>query len=118
MSGTAVEFLFVKELTQFVLEVAKESEFQVDLELRIDSSRARQWTQRRGLGRLKHVDVRLCHLQDLVRNSVLAVLPVNTKLNVADLNTKKLSKSRRAFWLFYWEALKWKKTLLEQASKK
>ena len=41
MSGTAVEFLFVKEQTQFVLEIAKESEFRVDLELRV-SSRARQ----------------------------------------------------------------------------
>ena len=35
VSGTAIESRFVKELTQFVLEVAKESEFRVDLELRV-----------------------------------------------------------------------------------
>ena len=68
---------------------------------RRDSGSARQWTQRRGVGRLKRVDVRLCHLQNLVGYSVLAVWPVNTKLNVADLTTKKLSKSRREFLLFY-----------------
>ena len=33
------------------------------------------------LRRLKRVDVRLCHLQDLARKSVLSVLPVNAKIN-------------------------------------
>ena len=43
----------------------------------------------------------LCHLQAFLRDSVLSVLPMNTKLNIADLNTKKLSKARREFLLYY-----------------
>ena len=97
MSGCAVEALFVKELTQFVLEVATESSLRIKLELLVGSNSARQWTQRRGLGRLTNVDGRLCHF---VRNSVLPVLPVNAKVNVSDLSTKKLSKVRREFLLY------------------
>ena len=82
-----------------------------------NSGSARLWTQRRGLGRFKHVDVRLCHLQNLVRYSVLAVWPVNTKLNVADLTTKKLSKSCREFLLFYCGSIV-EGPFLEQGSKK
>ena len=91
----------MKELTHFVLEVALESNPRIKLELRADSSSARLWAQRRGLGRLRHVNIRLCHLQDSIRNSVLSVFPVNTKLNVADLSTKKLSKSLRESLLYY-----------------
>ena len=68
-------------------------------ELRCDSSSARQWTQRRGVGRLKHVDVRLCQLQDWVRDDIVKLGTVKTALNVADLNTTKLSCARRAFLL-------------------
>ena len=70
-------------------------------ELRCDSSSARQWTQRRGVGRLKHVDVRLCQLQDWVRDNIVKLGTVKTALNVADLNTKKLSYARRAFLLYH-----------------
>ena len=67
------------------------------LEARSDSSSGRQWLQRSGLGPLKHVDVSLCWLQSALRNKVLSVLPIGTKLNIADLNTKKLSEARRNF---------------------
>ena len=71
------------------------------IEVRCDSSSARQWSQRRGVGRLKHVDVRLCQLQDLVRESVVKIGTVKTALNVADLNTKKLTYARKAFLMYF-----------------
>ena len=70
-------------------------------EIRCDSSSARQWSQRRGIGRLKHVDVRLCQLQDWVRENTISIGTVKTVLNVADLNTKKLTYARRAFLMYF-----------------
>lgn len=57
--------------------------------------------QRSGLGRLKHIDVRLCWLQMAIREKVLKVLPVSTQVNIADLNTKKLTAARRRFLLSF-----------------
>ena len=71
------------------------------IKVRCDSSSARQWSQRTGVGRLKHVDVRLCQLQDLVRESVVKIGTVKTALNVADLNTKKLTYARKAFLMYF-----------------
>ena len=93
LSGTCGEAILVGCLFEFLTEKP------VSVELRCDSSSARQWTQRRGVGRLKHVDVRLCQLQDWVRDNIVKLGTVKTALNVADLNTKKLSYARRAFLL-------------------
>ena len=53
------------------------------------------------VGRLKHVDVRLCQLQDWVRENTISIGTVKTVLNVADLNTKKLTYARRAFLMYF-----------------
>lgn len=71
------------------------------LELRSDSSSARQWLQRAGVGRLKHYSIRLLWLQNAIRDGRISIHPVGTKLNVADLNTKKLSVSRRQFLQYH-----------------
>ena len=92
LSGTCGEAILVGRLFEFLTEKP------VSVEVRCDSSSARQWTQRRGVGRLKHVDVRLCQLQDWVRDNIVKLGTVKTALNVADLNTKKLSYARRACW--------------------
>lgn len=76
------------------------------MEARSDSSSGRQWLQRTGLGRLKHIDCRLCWLQSAIRKKVLSVLPIGTKLNLADLNTKRLSEARRNFLLYYLGAVR------------
>ncbi|OLP89321.1 hypothetical protein AK812_SmicGene29253 [Symbiodinium microadriaticum] len=51
--------------------------------------------------RLKHVDVRLRQLQDWVRENIISIGTVKTVLNVADLNTKKLTYARRAFLMYF-----------------
>ena len=87
LSGTCGEFEFL-------------TGEQVRIEVRCDSSSARQWSQRRGVGRLKHVDGRLCQLQDWVRENIISIGTVKTVLNVADLNAKKLTYARRAFLMY------------------
>ena len=95
LSGTCGEAILVGRLFQFLTGE------QVQVEVRCDSSSARQWSQRRGVGRLKHVDVRLCQLQDWVRENVVKNGTVKTALNVADLSTKKLTYARRAFLMYF-----------------
>ena len=98
LSGPCGEAILVGRLFQVLTEEA------VHVEVRCDSSSARQWSQRRGVGRLKHVDVsdvRLCQLQDWVRDNIVKLGTVKTALNVADLNTKKLTFARRAFLLYF-----------------
>ena len=95
LSGTCGEAILVGRLFEFLTEKP------VSVEVRCDSSSARQWTQRRRVGRLKHVDVRLCQLQDWVRDNIVKLGTVKTALNVADLNTTKLSCARRAFLLYH-----------------
>ena len=95
LSGTCGEAILVGRLFQFLTGE------QVQVEVRCDSSSARQWSQRRGVGRLKHVDVRLCQLQDWVRENIVKIGTVKTASNVADLNTKKLTYARRAFLMYF-----------------
>ena len=93
-SGSS-EALLLKEVWQFMTGQ------KVTLEARSDSSSGRQWLQRSGLGRLKHIDVRLCWLQEAIRGQVLRALPISTQVNIANLNTKKLTASRRRFLLSF-----------------
>jgi hypothetical protein len=51
-------------------------------------------TFRRGLGRLRHMDLRLAWLQDLVREKVLVMRHIPTERNTADVLTKSLPLQR------------------------
>ena len=95
LSGTCSEAILIRRLFEFLTGES------VRTEIRCDSSSARQWSQRRGIGRLKHVDVRLCQLQDWVRENIISIGTVKAVLNVADLNTKKLTYARRAFLMYF-----------------
>ena len=95
LSGTCSEAILIGRLFEFLTSE------NVRTEIRCDRSSARQWSQRRGIGRLKHVDVRLCQLQDWVRENTISIGTVKTVLNVADLNTKKLTYARRAFLMYF-----------------
>ena len=89
------EAILLQKVWKFMLEQ------EVLLEARSDSSSGRQWLQRSGLGRLKHIDVRLCWLQEAIRGHLVKALPFPTQTNVSDLNTKKLTSLRRKFLLSF-----------------
>ena len=62
--------------------------------LRCDSSSARAFCHRQGVGRVRHISCGLFWLQDLVQQGDLEVKPVSTWRNTADLSTKVQAKKR------------------------
>jgi len=67
---------------------------QVDLTILSDSSAARAVTQKRGVGRMRHLRIRELWLQEAVRERQLMVKAIRTEDNVSDLLTKVLARPR------------------------
>ena len=74
---------------------------EVHLDVRMDSSSARQWLQRSGIGRLKHLAARSLWLQNAVKEKELFLKAVPTQFNLSDLNTKRLTRARREMLMYY-----------------
>ena len=55
------------------------------MKLKTDSSAAQGFTNRKGLGRQRHVSTRLLWLQDKVAKKALKIVKVGTKDQLADL---------------------------------
>jgi hypothetical protein len=64
-----------------------------------DSSVARAISERLGVGRIKHLEVKSLWLQEKVKSNEVLPLKVDTKVNPADLNTKVHAVSRFEFLL-------------------
>ena len=71
----------------------------VQLKAYTDSSACRGITNRQGVGRVKHLQIRLLWLQAAIREGKLTVHAVGTKENTADLGTKPLSTRRVKYLL-------------------
>ena len=91
MSTGAQEGIYVQHILQELNE-------KPTLCLLSDSSAARAVLVRRGVGRIKHLDVRLLWLQDALRDRVLSCQSVTTSQNLADLFTKSFATQRHV-WL-------------------
>ena len=63
------------------------------LVLKTDSEAAKSFVSRRGLGRMRHIEVRELWLQEEVRKGLVTVAKVSGKENPADLMTKFLGKA-------------------------
>ena len=88
----------VCNLCRFLLKLeGREVNSDLDFIVYTDSSSAKALAQRRGVGRLKHVDLRHLWVQACVRQKLIRLKKVGTQNNVADLNTKNLSLARRRF---------------------
>jgi len=86
--------LFLVRVCKFLCGDQKdESSGEVKVKLHIDSSAAMGTIQRAGFGRMKHLQIRHLFLQDLLRMKVFSLHKISTKMNPADLGTKKLG-----FW--------------------
>ena len=92
--GGAAEGIYVGRLWSFL--VSKE----VLVSVITDSSSCRAFSQRQGVGRLKHIDTKYLWLQQSIKENVLDMETLSTLLNLADMGTKKLSKARRAFLMY------------------
>ena len=91
----AAEGILTREILRFVLNA------DVQLDIRVDSSSARQWLQRSGIGRLKHLAARSLWLQRAVKEKELYLKAIPTQFNLSDLNTKRLTRTRRDLLMFY-----------------
>ena len=91
----AAEGILIREVLKFVLNQ------EVHLDVRMDSSSARQWLQRSGIGRLKHLAARSLWLQNAVREKELFLRAIPTQFNLSDLNTKRLTRGRREMLMCY-----------------
>ena len=98
MTHMTAEAIMVCNLCRFLLKVdSREVGETLDFIVYSDSSSAKALAQRRGVGRLKHVDLRHLWIQSCVRQKLVRLKKVGTRNNVADLNTKNLSVARRKY---------------------
>ena len=98
MTHMTAEAIMVCNLCRFLLKLeGREVNSDLDFIVYTDSSSAKALAQRRGVGRLKHVDLRHLWVQACVRQKLIRLKKVGTQNNVADLNTKNLSLARRRF---------------------
>ena len=65
----------------------------VNLILKCDASAAVGMVKRRGLGRVRHIDVTQLWLQEKVADEKIVIIKVNTKEHVSDALTKHVSRA-------------------------
>ena len=90
-NSTMVECIYLHQLAQFLIG----SELEVRQRLFLDPSSAKFVVQRSGVGKLKHVEIKHMFLQQLLRRGIFTIHKIPTRMNPADLHTKKLSVERR-----------------------
>eukprot|EP00435_Cladocopium_sp_Y103_P000218 s1247_g1.t1 len=76
----------------------------VKLKLALDNAAGRNFSHRSGVGRIRHICLRVLWMQKQVRDKLLAVGPINTKHNPSDLGTKRLSRDRILYLMFLCKA--------------
>ncbi|CAK0853235.1 unnamed protein product, partial [Prorocentrum cordatum] len=81
----AAEMLYVRELVKFM-------GFDTSLEIECDASSAIAIASRRGLGRLRHLEVKWLWLQQLVGTGQIKIVKVKGTENLPDVGTKFLGK--------------------------
>ena len=97
MTHMTAEAIMVCNLCRFLLKLEGcEVNSALDFIVYTDSS-SKAFAQRRGVGRLKHVDLRYLWVQACVRQKLIRLKKVGTQNNVADLNTKNPSMARRRY---------------------
>ena len=92
-SGEAEYYAMVKGAVEAlgIQAVAADLGWQMHIRLWVDSSAAKSMASRRGLGKVRHLDVRHLWLQEAVRQQKLEVKKILGTQNPADVLTKPLS---------------------------
>ena len=65
-----------------------------------DSSSARALVSKQGLGKMKHVEIRLLWIQSALKGGAFKLHPVATNDNPADLMTKTLKRERMLYLMY------------------
>ena len=72
----------------------------LEVRLFIDSSACRSILQRQGVGKVRHLSTRCLWMQQFCKRGVFSVHPIETKLNVSDIGTKRHPRSRMLYLMF------------------
>eukprot|EP00971_Amphidinium_carterae_P350150 6491406-Amphidinium_carterae.1 len=83
LTTAAAEALLLQQALQFM-------GIQLPIVLHTDSTAALGLTKRKGVGRMRHMDLRLLWLQDGIREKMFSIRKVSTHDNVSDIGTKAL----------------------------
>eukprot|EP00435_Cladocopium_sp_Y103_P007348 s890_g2.t1 len=75
-------------------------ELKVKFQLRVDNSAARAFFCRAGVGRIRHISLRIFWIQAKVKEQFLSVGRVDTKYNPSDIGTKRLNRDRMLHLMF------------------
>ena len=77
----------------FQVHVSSKVKDELSVSIASHSSAARAFAHRQGLGKQKHVMTKFLWIQEKVLSRLLKIIPVGTKVNVADLLTKCVSNA-------------------------
>ena len=72
----------------------------IEVRLAMDNSAGRSFFGRIGVGRIRHISLRVLWVQAKVKEGFMQVGKVSTKDNVSDLGTKRLSRDRMEYLMF------------------
>ena len=72
----------------------------VSVKLALDNAAGRSFFHRSGVGRVRHISLRVLWMQQKVREKFLTVGAVSTKHNPSDLGTKRLNRDRMLYLMF------------------
>lgn len=73
--------------------IAKDWGIDIDLQVLTDSSSAKSFAERRGLGKNRHVMTKILWVQERISGGDFVLAKVGTKNNLADTMTKPLSRT-------------------------
>ena len=72
----------------------------VKVKLALDNAAGRSFFHHSGVGRIRHISLRVLWMQQKVREKFLSVRPVSTKQNPSDLGTKRLNRDRMLYLMY------------------
>ena len=85
------------KLMQACIQFLLDDGIKVEFTLNLDNSAAKAFFFRSGVGRIRHISVRILWLQREVKLGLIAPSTVSTRDNTADLGTKRLNRDRMRY---------------------
>ena len=92
--SSSCDGIFLKHVLEFSLKMP------VQLKLLIDNSAARQVLSRSGVGKIRHLSLKVLWLQSHVESKLIVVSPVASAENLADIGTKRLPVHTMRFLMY------------------
>ena len=97
LSSGEAEFYGLSALAQeavFLVNLVAELGWDMKARLHTDSSAAKAIALRQGTGKVKHLEIRALHLQDMVKQKYVELAKIQGEENPADLGTRHLTLER------------------------